>query len=187
MDDITRKKLEREREELEDAVSLNIDPSLTGHAHQAELYKLGLPPSTDMNTASVLVGMPIGAMLNRSLPLEQILGLFDLVAAYEVCRIAYDFCEEEKGDALEAYAEQLPADLVPSDDAFLLTCRWSRLIRNGLAETVIAIEEANEAADGDLPLSEIHAIAIRVARFMSETLYLAFKDMVVPAPIMPVS
>lgn len=187
MDDITRKKLERERASLEDAVSMEVDPSFTGAAHQEELYRLGLPPTADMGVASVLVGMPIGSMLNRALPLEQVLRLFDLVADYDVCRIAYDFCEEEKGDALEAYADQLPSALVPPDDAFLLTCRWSRLIRNGLAETVIAVEEANEAADGDLSLSEIHDIAIRVARFMSETLYLAFEDTVIPAPTMPVS
>lgn len=200
MDDITRKRLESERSHMgttvPDVVRRLADTEAMNpsnfEAHNVELYKLGLPRHAKMNVAPLLLGIPIGMMMNHTTA-ASVLDFFNTVVRADVDA---DLINEPYdnvpviGDALEDYYESLEhaAKVVNIDfqvellDVFL----WARLIRNAVAEFICSIEEANEITldfeeagspeHKGMSLVEIRAVAARVARFMTETLATAIQD-----------
>lgn len=187
MDDITRKRLEAERSRmpaLMNAAAAFVVGARGSHGHDAhneELYRLGLPPEVSPGVASMLIGLPIGMMMNHT-TVQAVLDFFDLVvrAPTDLAADLYDHTEEGSesgeggstlGDRLEDYFDSLEYAAravgihfqVTLSDVFL----WARLLRNGVAELALAIEDQ---ADPTLPGEEVRAIAARVGRFMAETL-----------------
>lgn len=192
MDDITKKRLESERSRMrtvpQQAVAVmdmhSLDPSNFA-AHNEELYKLGLPRDVSLGIAPMMIGLPVGMMMNHT-TVDGVLSLYDAVITpdVDICAEIYDHtCEREDadgrnlGDDIEdvfdsfEYAAQKVGICfhVTLADVFL----WSRLFRNGIAEMIIAIEEQ---AQPSMELEQVRAVAVRVGRFMVETLATALQD-----------
>lgn len=166
MDDITRRRLESDRERLADAVSINVDVELDTPALNTEVDKLGVPPGTRYDIGCLLIGVGGGILISHSLTFEQMQAILTAAMsaspseAYDICTLA------GVDDTLFAVAKSIPGHSVELDRAIV---KCARMFRNGFAEIIFAIEDA---ADEDLPGERITEIARDLSRFLLETMYL---------------
>lgn len=182
MDDITRKRLEQERAEIPrvagDFVSA-AHAAVEGKSfetHDQVMESMGFPKDAMPRFATMMMGISVGAITRHHGTLKHCLKLFDIVSgireidAYDIC------CDDEVGDQLEAFTDELdklnPPCTCGAPDceapavSFAEVVEWARMLRNAIAEMTMSLEMHLDIKEK--PLHEVRRIARAASRFWVE-------------------
>jgi hypothetical protein len=175
MDDITRKRLEQLEAEVDSHASSgtqNVVVDVTSN-----LVEIGIPADCEgAGLAMALLTMPLGNMAAFGVPIETVRELVDAVAGVDE-GAAYDLCSDMEPVAakLESIADRALGG--PSEPMFYT---WARLVRNGIAEIVFALED-HYPDPREQPIEKLREVAVAAARFMVETGYPIYLQMAADA------